>query len=93
MESQYPALPDQTHSLHSGYSWKKTGDKWKLNMDGHHAGTAGEYLAAAVWYETIFSKSIVGNEFMPKQLTKKDIITLQRIAHETVTGNIRPQKK
>jgi len=88
--TQYPDLPDQTHSLHAGYSWKKAGNKWKLNIDGHHAGPAGEYLAAAVWYETLFGKSIVGNTFVPNHIKQDKIMILQRIAHKTVTENIRP---
>ena len=90
---RYPGLPDQTHSLHAGYSWKKNGDKWKLHMDGHHAGPAGEYLAAAVWYETIFGKDISGNTFVPDRLSPEDVSILQRIAHQTVTGNMRPSRK
>ena len=42
-----PALPVQTHSLHVGWRWvkKKDEETRKLEMDGHHASLAGEYLA------------------------------------------------
>ena len=89
---QYPALPDQTHSLHAGYNWKKTGNKWKFGMDGHHAGAAGEYLGAAVWYEGLYGKSVVGNSFVPQGLKAADVTILQRIAHQTVTEGLHPQK-
>jgi hypothetical protein len=77
-----PALPDQTRSLNVGYFW--SGDT--LQYDGHHASTAGEYLAGAVWYEFMFGRSVVGNPFVPPGMTATNIATLQRIAHETVTG-------
>jgi len=89
---EHPALPDQTHSLHSGYHWGK--DKqgvWHLSMDGHHAGAAGEYLAGAVWFEVLFGQSVVGNSFVPKELTRKDVTVLQEIAHRTVTEGVRPK--
>ncbi|MEI8064637.1 MAG: DUF4886 domain-containing protein [Verrucomicrobiota bacterium] len=88
-----PTLPDQTHSLNAGYHWKtdKTG-KSNLELDGHHANTAGEYLAAAVWYEFLFGHSIVGNTFVPKGLSAADIAVLQRIAHQTVTEGLKPKQ-
>jgi hypothetical protein len=90
---QQPALPDQTHSLNRGYSWTKGKDgKWHFTLDGHHANAAGEYLAAAVWYEFLFGHSVVGNTFAPKELPAADLAVLQRIAHETVTGGLKPQK-
>jgi len=76
-----PALPDQTHSLHVGYYWGKNG---KLSMDGHHAGVAGEYLGACVWYEVLFKESVVGNSFVPKGLKPEDATYLQGVAHRAV---------
>ena len=89
---RHPALPDQTHSLHAGYHWgrNETG-AWHLNMDGHHAGAAGEYLAGAVWFEFLFGQSVVGNSFVPEELSPKDVGILQEIAHRTVTQGVRPK--
>jgi len=88
-----PALPDQTHSLNAGYHWKTDKDgKSDLELDGHRANTAGEYLAAAVWYEFLFGHSIVGNTFVPKGLAAADIAVLQRIAHQTVTEGLKPKQ-
>jgi hypothetical protein len=75
-----PALPDQTHSLHVGWTWKDG----KLAMDGHHANLAGEYLGACVWYEVLFGESAVGNAFVPKGLKPEDAAYLQKIAHQAV---------
>jgi hypothetical protein len=83
-----PALPDQTHSLNRGYYWSgKT-----LKFDGHHANTAGEYLGAAVWFEFLFGRSVVGNSFVPPGLKAADVAMLQKIAHQTVSEGLRPQK-
>jgi len=82
-----PALPNQLHSLNQGYSWSGN----TLKLDGHHANTAGEYLGAAVWFELLFSHSVLGNSFVPKGLKAADVILLQRIAHRTVSEGLRPR--
>jgi hypothetical protein len=77
-----PALPDQTHSLHAGWRWSTAKDgKQALAMDGHHAGAAGEYLGACVWYEVLFKESAVGNPFAPKDLSPEDAKYLQEGHH------------
>jgi hypothetical protein len=84
-ESKEPALPDQTHSLHMGWSWKKLKDgRSTLGMDGHHANTAGQYLGACVFYEVIFGESVVGNTFVPKGLDAEYARFLQQTAHAAV---------
>ena len=83
--AKQPELPNQTHSLHVGWQWKKQkDDKTTLGMDGHHANMAGEYLGACVWYEVLFGESAVGNTFMPKGLDPKDARFLQETAHRAV---------
>jgi len=80
-----PALPDQTHSLHVGFRWGAPKDgKQTLEMDGHHAGVAGEYLGACVWYEVLFKDTCVGISFVPKGLDPKDAEYLQGVAHRAV---------
>jgi hypothetical protein len=80
-------LPDQTHSLNVGWAWKKQKDgKTTLGMDGHHASTAGEYLGACVWYETMFGRSAEGNTFVPKGLDADYAKFLQATAHRAVTN-------
>lgn len=79
-----PALPNQKHSLHVGWRWKPEGKKLTLSMDGHHANTAGEYLGACVFYETLFGKSVVDNQFVPQGLSEADAKYLRTIAHRAV---------
>lgn len=80
-----PALPNQKHSLHVGWNWKKGKDgKIALSMDGHHANLAGEYLGACVWYEVLFGESSVGNTYVPKGLAADYVRFLQETAHQAV---------
>ncbi|MDQ3623574.1 MAG: DUF4886 domain-containing protein [Verrucomicrobiota bacterium] len=89
--AQPPALPDQTHSLHIGWRWRKQKDgAMKLVMDGHHANTAGEYLGACVWYEVLFGASAVGNSFAPPGLDPAFARFLQETAHHAVVESAKP---
>ncbi|WP_166831662.1 DUF4886 domain-containing protein [Thalassoroseus pseudoceratinae] len=84
--AEYPNRPDQTHSLHVGWRWRKQDNgQWKLRMDGHHAGVAGKYLLGCVWFETFFNESVVGNSFMPKEIEADYATFLQQTAHDTVS--------
>jgi hypothetical protein len=81
-----PALPDQTHSLHVGQVWKKGKDgKLTLGMDGHHASTAGQYLGACVFYETLFG-GVVEVAYAPKGLKAEDAAFLRKIAQQVVAA-------
>lgn len=79
----YPKLPPQTHSLHVGWRWTTNG-KQTLGMDGHHANTAGEYLAACVFYEALFGESVLDNPYVPPQLDADYADFLQATAHDAV---------
>lgn len=83
-----PDLPDQTHSLHVGWIWRKPkeGGAPQLSMDGHHANLAGEYLGACVWYEVLFGETVVGNAFLPEGLAPAYARFLQETAHRAVAA-------
>jgi hypothetical protein len=84
----YPAkLPDQSKSLHSGYSWatdKKDKTKKYVRMDGFHAGRPGEYLGGLVWYEFFFHKDARAITYMPKGMTEEQAESLREVAHQTM---------
>jgi hypothetical protein len=83
--AQAPALPDQKHSLHTGWRWGAAKDgKKSLTMDGHHANVAGEYLGACVFYEVLFGESVVGNAFVPQGIDRDYARFLQETAHKAV---------
>ena len=92
----HPNLPKERHSLCTGYRWTKDNEgELRFALDTHHAGSKGQYLGAAVFYETLFGESILGNSYRPRGVPANDVIFLQRIAHETVAtpGNVVPQRK
>lgn len=92
--AQPPALPDQTHSLHTGWRWAKQKDgKIALGMDGHHANAAGEYLGACVFYEVLFGESVVGNSFVPPGVDAAYARFLQETAHQAVEREARRSTK
>ena len=81
-------LPDQKHSLHVGWRWAKgKSGKTALSMDGHHANAAGEYLGACVWFEVLYSESVVGNGFITPGLDKAHARFLQETAHRAVLAS------
>ncbi len=86
---QSPTLPDQTHSLHAGWSWKAAKGAPKdapktFGMDGHHASVAGQYLGGCVWYEVLYGESVVGNTFVPAGIEPEYARFLQDTAHRAV---------
>ncbi|MCB1224313.1 MAG: DUF4886 domain-containing protein [Verrucomicrobiales bacterium] len=82
----YPALPDQSHSLHVGWTWRKLSDDAKpaLRLDGHHANRTGEYLIGCVWFEKLFGQSVVDNAFVPEGIDANDARFLRETAHQAV---------
>lgn len=79
--ARYPALPDQTHSLHVGYRWNA---EKKLGKDANHASVAGEYLGALVWYGMLFKESPENLAFVPPGLAPDFAAHLRKVAAEVV---------
>jgi hypothetical protein len=87
LAARHPALPDQTHSLHVGWEWKRqSAERWKLALDGNHASLAGEYLGACVWYEVLFRKPCEQTTFVPKGLDRDYAKFLRETAHAAVVA-------
>lgn len=83
-----PALPAQSGSLNVGWKWEKdakTGEQ-KLTNDAAHCNAAGQYLAAAVLYEALFS-NVEKNTYHPPKLTPEDAASLRQIARAAVAAN------
>jgi hypothetical protein len=86
-----PDEPAQAHSLHTGWRWTASKDgKKTLTMDGHHASSAGQYLAACVFYEVIFGETVVGNSFIPQEIDRDYARFLQETAHQAVSKRRAP---
>jgi len=83
----YPNLPDQSKSIHYGYSWQtdpKDKEKKVLRMDGFHAGRPGQFLGGLVWYEFFFHKDARANPFLPAKMTEEEAKSLREVAHQTM---------
>ena len=50
------------------------------NADGSHPSILGSYLAACIFYNTLFSANSVGNSYLPAGLTQAQANYLQQIA-------------
>lgn len=80
------ALPNQDHSLHRGWFWKKQDDETrKLHIDGHHASDAGKYLLGCAWFEALFGEDVTTNPFVPRGLDAEYARFLRETAHQAVT--------
>lgn len=82
---EFPASPNEKHSLHGGHYWNNSKDgKHSIGYDGHHAGIAGQYLAACAFFEMLYGESVVGNSYAPKGINADDAKYLQQTAHKAV---------
>lgn len=91
----FPALPDQSRSLHVGWMWRKQKPAkapaeaepvQTLGFDGHHAGKAGEYLGACVWYAVLFRASPVGLDYRPEGMPADQARFLQETAQRVAAA-------
>ncbi|MBC8453816.1 DUF4886 domain-containing protein [PVC group bacterium] len=82
----HPNYPNDRHSLNVGFTWNEWSDMPEIMFDTHHASHAGQYLGAAVFFETLFEKSVLDNTFLPEELPVAEVRFLQKIAHETVSS-------
>ncbi len=56
-----------------------------LTIDGYHLDQrVGQYLAALTWYDKLTYNNVVGNKYVPNNVSEKEIITLQKSAHAAV---------
>lgn len=94
----FPSLPDQVKSLHVGWYWKQKDGKpvpgkdgrIQPTYDGHHAGTAGDYLGACVWYAVLFRASPVGVTYAPQGMSPEQARFLQEAAMAVVADQAKP---
>jgi hypothetical protein len=66
-----------------GYSLNKE----KLNFDSHHAGPAGCYLGALVWYGFLFEESPTKLTFKPESVPADFAKQLRKTARSIVKKN------
>ncbi len=77
--TQYPALPDQTNSLHVGYRYDNSK---KLGFDANHANEAGCFLGGLVWYAVLFRESPSKLKFTPDKVSEEFGTQLKKTADQ-----------
>ena len=79
-------LPCEAHSLCRGWFWAAGEDGSRVfACDTHHAGPAGEYLGAAVFYEALFRERADANGFAPAEIGAADAELLRSVAHQAAS--------
>ena len=75
-----------------GVAWKNMRDSFpSVNLyagDGSHPSLHGSYLAACVFYCTLYQKSTIGASFVPAGITTIDAFNIQTIATNTVLDSL-----
>ena len=75
-----------------GVAWKNVRDSFPTielyQPDESHPSLHGSYLAACVFYCTLFQKSCIGSTFMPVGIGTGDAFTLQTVATNTVLDSL-----
>ena len=81
----YPALPDQTYTLNTGYFWDGDNKRgFKLGLDANHANDTGCYLAAVVWYAFLIGE-VPEKTAVPAPGRDEDLAAhMRQVAWETV---------
>jgi Secretion system C-terminal sorting domain len=93
LRASYKLFADTTHTLMSpvGEAWRKSiANKPSLELystDESHPVIEGSYLAACVFYEVLFRKSVVANSYMAG-LTATNVAFLQQVAHSVVNDSL-----
>lgn len=81
------AVPAQPNSLHQGWRWTRNAQgETRLWHDYLHANDAGRYLAACVWFETLFGVSAETITYSPPDLSVADAADLRSHAHTAASS-------
>lgn len=75
-----------------GVAWKNLRDNFPLielyNADESHPSIYGSYLAACVFYSTLYQKSTIGLTYIPSGINTSDAINIQTVASSTVLDSL-----
>lgn len=75
-----------------GVAWKNMRDSFPsvnlYSVDESHPNLHGSYLAACVFYSTLYQKSSIGASFVPAGITTIDAFNIQTIATNTVLDSL-----
>ncbi|PCI98018.1 MAG: hypothetical protein COB15_06710 [Flavobacteriales bacterium] len=75
-----------------GVAWKTMRDSFPsfqlYSADGSHPSLHGSYLAACVFYSTLYQKSSIGSTSVPVGIGAGDALTIQTVATNTVLDSL-----
>ena len=75
-----------------GVAWKTVRDSFPLielySPDESHPSIHGSYLAACVFYASLYQKSPIGSTYIPTAINANDALNLQTIASYTVLDSL-----
>ncbi len=94
LRNGYTLFADSAHATISpvGAAWKVMRDNHAginlYNADGSHPSVNGTYLAACVFYCTMFKKSCVGSQYLPSGVGNGDALSMQQVASSVVLDSL-----
>jgi PKD repeat protein len=75
-----------------GVAWKNFRDTYPTvelySADESHPSLHGSYLAACVFYATLYQKSSIGSSYIPAGISANDALNIQTIATNTVLDSL-----
>jgi PKD repeat protein len=94
LRESYMEMKDSNNAVVSpvGVAWKTMRDSFPLvelySQDESHPSIHGSYLAACVFYATLYQKSPIGSTFIPAAISANDALNLQTVASYTVLDSL-----
>ena len=82
---RWPDLPPQASDPVGQYFWCKQEDgSLKIGADHIHLNDRGQYLQAAVWFESLFGRPATDLTYEAPNISKEDCAFLCQMAHRAV---------
>lgn len=94
LRESYMEMADSNNAAVSpvGVAWKTVRDSFPLielySPDESHPSIYGSYLAACVFYATLYQKSPIGSTYIPTTISATDALNLQTVASTTVLDSL-----
>lgn len=94
LRESYMEMADSNSATTSpvGAAWKNLRDSFPsiglYSQDESHPSIYGSYLAACVFYATLYQKSAIGSTYIPTGINSTDALTLQTVASNTVLDSL-----
>jgi PKD repeat protein len=94
LRESYMHMADSNNATVSpvGVAWETVRDSFPLielySPDESHPSIRGSYLAACVFYATLYQKSPIGSTYLPVGVTNSEALYLQTIASNTVLDSL-----